>query len=122
MAEAVHTSPTRFPYRIMAVLCLLPWGVPMAAQTSVPSIPQQIEQQRQEQAEFRRALEDSERRIAADQAEKLCQSPAFSNDDGVTPFSEMIFAVAHSSSRTNPNSKCRGSMCLAFRRSASSAP
>jgi hypothetical protein len=71
MAEAVHTPPTRFPYLTLAALCLLPWGVSMAAQTSVPSISQQIEQQRRAQAEFRRALDDSERRIAADQAEQL---------------------------------------------------
>jgi hypothetical protein len=68
MAEAVHASATTCRYGIIAAFCLLPWGVSTAAS---PPIAQQIDQQRDAQAEFRGALEDSERRIAADQAEQL---------------------------------------------------
>jgi hypothetical protein len=71
MAETVHTSAIRYPRGIIAVLCLWPWGVSTAAPASAPPISRQIEQQRDAQAEFRRALEDSQRRIAADQVEQL---------------------------------------------------
>ena len=50
-------------YGIIAALCLLPWGVSTAAQSST--------EQRRAQAELREALEQSERRIAANQAEQI---------------------------------------------------
>lgn len=71
MAKAVRSSATRYQYGIIAAFCLLPWGVSTAAAASAPQISQQIEQQRRAQAELRTALEDSERRIAAAQAEQL---------------------------------------------------
>jgi TolA-binding protein len=74
MAGAVHPSGTRCPYGIIAVLCLLPWGVSTAAQASALPISQQMEQQRHAQAELREALEHSERRIAAAQAEQISKA------------------------------------------------
>jgi hypothetical protein len=71
MARAVHPAGTRCPYGIVAVLYLLPWGVSTAAQASVQPISQQMEQQRRAQAELREALEQSDRRIAAAQAEQI---------------------------------------------------
>ncbi len=71
MAEAVHPSGTRCPYGFIAVLCLLPWGVPTAFQAPAQPTSQQMEQQRRAQAELRVALEQSERRIAAAQAEQV---------------------------------------------------
>jgi hypothetical protein len=68
MAGAVHPSGTRCPYGIIAALCLVPWGGSTA--TAQP-ISQQMEQQRRAQAELREALEQSERRIAAAQAEQI---------------------------------------------------
>jgi hypothetical protein len=66
-----HPSGTKCPYGILAALCLLPWGVSTAAQASAQPISQQMEQQRRAQAELREALEQSERRIAAVQAEQI---------------------------------------------------
>jgi len=71
MAGAVHPQGAKCPYGIIAALCLLPWGVSMAAQTAAPSSSQQMEQQRRAQAEVREALEQSEHRIAAAQAEQM---------------------------------------------------
>ena len=71
MPGAVHASGTMCPYGIIAALCLLPWGVSTAARASAQPISQQMEQQRRAQAELREALEQSERRIAADQAEQI---------------------------------------------------
>ena len=72
MAGAVHPSGTRCPYGIViAVVSLLPWGVSAAAQVSAQQMSQQMEQQRRAQAELREALEQSERRIAATQAEQI---------------------------------------------------
>jgi len=71
MAGAVHPLGTRCPYGIIAALCLLPWGVSTAAQASSQPISQQMEQQHRAQAELREALEQSERRIAAAQAEQI---------------------------------------------------
>jgi hypothetical protein len=71
MAGSVKPSGTRCPYGIIAALCLLPWGVSTAAQTSAQPVSQQMEQQRRAQAELRETLEQSERRIAAAQAEQM---------------------------------------------------
>lgn len=71
MAGAVHSSGTRCPYGIIVALCLLPWGVSTAPQASAQPISQQMEQQRRAQAELREALEQSERRVAAAQAEQI---------------------------------------------------
>jgi hypothetical protein len=71
MAAAVHPSGTRCPYGIIAALCLLPWGASTAAQTSAQPLSQQMGQQRRAEAELREALEQSERRIAAAQAEQI---------------------------------------------------
>ena len=71
MAGAAHLSGTRCPWGIVVALCLLPWGISPAAQTSTQPISQQMEQQRRAQAELREALEQSERRIAAAQAEQI---------------------------------------------------
>jgi hypothetical protein len=71
MATAVHSSCTTLSYRTIAALCLLPWGVSTAAQASPQPSVQQIDQQRRAQAELREALEASERRIAAAQAEEI---------------------------------------------------
>jgi hypothetical protein len=71
MAAAVCPSGTRCPYGIIAVLCLLPWGVSTAAHASAQPSSQQMEQQRRAQAELREALEQSERRIAAAQEEQI---------------------------------------------------
>ena len=71
MAGSVKPSGKKCPYGIIAALCLLPWGVSTAAQTSAQPISQQMEQQRRAQAEVREALEQSERRIAAAQAEQI---------------------------------------------------
>jgi hypothetical protein len=56
---------------MIAALCLMAWGVSMAAQASAQPISQQMEQQRRAQAELREALEHSERRVAAAQAEQI---------------------------------------------------
>jgi hypothetical protein len=71
MAGAVHPSGKRCPYGIIAVLCLTPWGVSRAAQATVQPSSPQVEQQRRARAELREALEKSERRIAAAQAEQI---------------------------------------------------
>jgi hypothetical protein len=71
MAGTVHPWGTGFSYGIIAALCLLPCGVATAAQASAQPISRQMEQQRRAQAELREALEQSERRIAASQAEQI---------------------------------------------------
>jgi hypothetical protein len=71
MAGAVHPLGTRCPCGIIVALYLLPWGVSMAAQASAQPISQQMEQQRRAQVELRDALEQSERRTAAAQAEQV---------------------------------------------------
>src|SRR5580658_3976643 len=71
MAGAAHLSGTRCPWGIVVALYLLPWGISPADQTSAQPISQQMEQQRRAQAELREALEQSERRIAAAQAEQI---------------------------------------------------
>jgi hypothetical protein len=53
MAGSVKPLGTKCPYGVIAALCLLPWGVSTAAQTSVQPIYQQMEQQRRAQAELR---------------------------------------------------------------------
>jgi hypothetical protein len=74
MAGAAHRRGTRCPYGVIAALCLLPWGVSTAAQTSARPISQQMGQQRRAQGELREALEQSERRIAAAQAEQISKA------------------------------------------------
>lgn len=74
MRKGGHLLGTRRWYGIIAALCLLPWGVSRAAPVSAQSISQQMEQQRRAQNEARAALEQSERRIAADQAEQIRQA------------------------------------------------
>ena len=71
MAGAVHRSGTGSPHGIIAALCLLPWGLSTAAQASAQPISQRMEQQRRAQAELREAVEQSERRISAAQAEQI---------------------------------------------------
>ena len=71
MVGSVHQPGISCPYGIIAALCLLPWGVSTAAQTSARPISQQMGQQRRAQGELREALEQSERRIAAAQAEQI---------------------------------------------------
>jgi vacuolar-type H+-ATPase subunit H len=71
MAGAVHRLGTRCPYGIIVALCLLPRGLSTAAQATAQPSFQQMEQQRRAQAEVREALEQSERRIAAAQAEQI---------------------------------------------------
>lgn len=68
MAGTVHPSGTRRAYGIIAALCLLPWAASTAAAQPVS---RQMEQQRRAQAELRESLEQSERRIAANQAEQI---------------------------------------------------
>jgi hypothetical protein len=70
MAQKVHALVATCPCAITATFCLL-WAVAMAAQGSAQPYSQQMEQQRRLQAEARRALEESERRIAASQAEQI---------------------------------------------------
>jgi hypothetical protein len=70
MAERVHMPGGRCPCAIIATFSLLPWALAMAAQASAQPNSQQMEQQRRAQAEARTALEESERRIAASQAEQ----------------------------------------------------
>jgi hypothetical protein len=82
MAKAVCSSATRYPYGIIAAFCLLPWGVFTAAAASAPQISQQIERHRRAQAELRTALEDSERRIAAAQAEQLRRAQERADQQG----------------------------------------
>lgn len=74
MADAVHTPGRRCPHGIVTALCLLSCGVSTAAQPPTQPISPQLEQQRRAQTEVREALERSERRIAADQAEQIRQA------------------------------------------------
>jgi hypothetical protein len=74
MAGADHPTRTRCAHGIIAVLCLLPCGVGMATQASVGPIYQQMERQRHSQAEFREALEHSERHIAVAQPAEVRES------------------------------------------------
>jgi hypothetical protein len=70
MAEKDHALGERCPCAITATFRLL-WALAMAAQGSAQPNSQQMEHQRRVQAEARRALEESERRIAASQAEQM---------------------------------------------------
>jgi len=71
MTEKSQAPVATCPCAIIATFSLLPWALAMAGQVSAQPNSQQMEQQRRVQAEARRALEESERRIAASQAEQI---------------------------------------------------
>ena len=71
MAERAYTPGAMFAGAIIATFLLLPCEAAIADQVFPQPHSQPMEQQRREQAEARRALEESERRIAASQAEQI---------------------------------------------------
>jgi len=72
---------TRRSYEMIAPLCLVAWGISTAALASAQPSSQQMEQQRRVQAELRDALERSERRIAASQAQQLREAEERSEEE-----------------------------------------
>jgi murein DD-endopeptidase MepM/ murein hydrolase activator NlpD len=71
MAKRVYTPGAMWVGAIIATFFLLPCESALVDQASSQPNPRQMEQQRREQAEARRALEESERRVAASQAEQI---------------------------------------------------
>lgn len=71
MAERVNTAAAALRAGAIVAIFFLPWRPAIADQASAQPASQQMEQQRLQQAEARKALEASERRVAASQAAQI---------------------------------------------------
>jgi hypothetical protein len=100
MAEKGHASLAKCPRAIIATICLVPWALAMATQASAQPNSQQMEQQRRAQAEARRALEESERRIA--------EVPGGANQGGAGTIGAATPRLCRSGSQTGDRAALRG--------------